>query len=352
MISPAAARGLVGIIVNPVSGRDVRRLAARAGTSTPEDKRNQVQRVIVGAAAAGARGVVLPRDPFRIADAAVEALGVDIEIELLDTDACCHPRDTPVAARELRARGCGAVIVLGGDGTNRQVAKSWPDVPLVSISTGTNNVFPAMVEATTAGAAAGLVASGRIPLTRVSRRAKIVAVEIEGERDDLALIDAVHLVNDSIGNRLPYDPASIRRVVLSRAEPSAVGISPIGGLLHPTKACDDRGVEVECVAPQESTRPPLLVPISPGLYSEVSVSASRELELGERVEIRGPGLLAFDGDRERVLAPEQRAHLRVERAGPYVIDVDLALMRAAAAGSFRDGRTWRDTRNSVSSTCC
>ena len=168
----------IGIVVNPLSGRDVRRLAARAGTSTPDDKRNQVQRIIVGAAAAGAEQVVLVSDPFRIADAAVEALGVDIEVEMLDLGTRCHPRDTPAAVEAMRKRGCGVLVVLGGDGTNRQVAKSWPEVPLVSISTGTNNTFPSMVEATVAGAAAGLVASGRVPLEAVSRRAKVVRAAI------------------------------------------------------------------------------------------------------------------------------------------------------------------------------
>jgi predicted polyphosphate/ATP-dependent NAD kinase len=338
----------VGIVVNPVSGRDVRRLAARAGTSTPDDKRNQVQRIIVGAAAAGAEQVVLVSDPFRIADAAVEALGVDIEVEMLDLGTRCHPGDTPAAAEAMRQRGCGVLVVLGGDGTNRQIVKCWPDAPLIPISTGTNNVFPTMVEATMAGAAAGLVASGRVPLEAVSRRAKIVRAAIDGETDDLALIDAVHLVDDSTGNRLPYEPANIRRILVSRAEPCAVGISPIAGLLHPTTAEDDRGVEVTCGA----VGAPLLVPISPGLYTELGVVSSRELPLGERVEVAGPGLLAFDGDRERDLAPGQGASLWVERSGPPVIDVPAALREAARRGSYREGRPWRDHRTSLSSTCC
>ena len=338
----------IGIIVNPVSGRDVRRLAARAGTSTPEDKRNQVQRIIVGAAAAGAEQVVLVSDPFRIADSAVEALGVDIDVQMLDLTTRCHPRDTPASVEAMRERGCRVLVVLGGDGTNRQIAKSWPDAPLVSISTGTNNVFPSRVEATMAGAAAGLVASGRVPLEAVSHRAKVVRIAIDGEPDDLALIDAVHLVEDSTGNRLPYEPAKIRRIVVSRAEPCAVGISPIAGLLHPTTEADDRGVAVAC----GEAGGPLLVPISPGLYTELGVIDSRELKLGERVELTGPGLLAFDGDRERNLAEGQAASLWVERSGPRVIDVPATLREAAQRGSYREGRPWRDHRGSASSTCC
>ncbi len=44
----------------------------------------------------------------------------------------------------------------------------------------------------------------------------------------------------------------------------------------------------------------------------------------------GPGVLAFDGERERVLKPDQRARLTVQRDGPWVIDVAKTLARAAA----------------------
>jgi hypothetical protein len=338
----------VGIIVNPLSGRDVRRLAARAGTSTPEDKRNQVQRILVGAAAGGARQAVLVRDPFRIADSAVAALGIEIDVELLDLATRCHPSDTPTAALAMRERGCGALVVLGGDGTNRVIARVWPDAPLVPVSTGTNNVFPTMVEPTMAGAAAGLVASGRVPLEEVARPCKVVRVAIEGEPDDLALIDVVHLVDDTLGNRMPYDTTKIRRVVVSRAEPCAVGISPVAGLLHPVPAAEDAGVEVHCLPGGD----PLLVPISPGLYTEMAIAGSRKLALEEEVVIEGPGLLAFDGDRERVLAPGQKARVWVERTGPIVIDVPATLREAARRGSYRDGRHWHDHRTNLSSTCC
>ena len=123
-----------------------------------------------------------------------------IEVELLDLSASCSPRDTATATQAMRTHGCGAVVVLGGDGTNRQVAKTWPDAPLVPMSTGTNNVFPSMVEATTAGAAAGLVASGRIPLDCVSRRAKVVVVGCvppnvpsEGGGDDVEVGDGTEV---------------------------------------------------------------------------------------------------------------------------------------------------------------
>ncbi len=333
----------LGVVVNPASGRDVRRLFARAGSSSPDDKRNQVERILVGAAAAGVRRAVLVSDPFRIADAAVAALGVDLEIDLRDIRASAHPRDTARAVEVMREAGCGALVVLGGDGTSRLVAGAWADAPILPLSTGTNNVFPWMVEATVAGAAAGVVASGRVGLAEAASRAKVARVEIEDEKDDVALIDAAHMVGDSTGNLMPFDPELLRTLVLARAEPAAVGLSPIGGLLEPCGRDDDFGVVVEA-APEADGRP-LLAPISPGLYRRVHVGEVRRVALGERVEVEGPGLLAFDGDRERPLADGQRATLRIERDGPWVIDPARALRRAAERGSYTGELHWHDHRD-------
>lgn len=44
----------------------------------------------------------------------------------------------------MAERGARCIVTLGGDGTNRAVAKESGAIPLVPISTGTNNVFPFM----------------------------------------------------------------------------------------------------------------------------------------------------------------------------------------------------------------
>ncbi len=330
----------VGIVVNPASGRDVRRLAARAASDTPQSKRNTVARAVIGAAAAGAGRFSVVRDPFAIGTGAVENLRIRARFDVLDVGASLSPRDTVAAVERMRAAGCRALVVLGGDGTNRIVARTWSDAPLMPLSTGTNNVFPRMVEATVAGAAAGLVAARAVALDEVAPPVKRVAVEIEGEADDLALIDAAFLVGDRSGNLMPFEPANLRLVVLARAEPDAVGMSPIGGLLEPCGADDDAGVAVWCRPPGTGARD-LLAPISPGLYRPVGVERHRRVSLGEPVEVTGPGLLAFDGDRERELAAGQRAVLRVLRDGPRVIEPQRALRLAAARG-WMLGRHWHD----------
>jgi hypothetical protein len=343
----------VGVLANPMSGRDVRRLAARASRTTQESKREQIARAVIGAVAGGAKRVLVTREPFRIATGAVENLRLDAEIEVLDLEVDVDARDTERGAAAMREAGAGALLVLGGDGTNRCVARAWRDAPIVPLSTGTNNVFPVMVEATMAGAATGLVASGAVTLDEVATRAKLVHVEIEDEPDDVALVDAAFLVGDRVGNFMPLDPTRIRRLVLARSEPAAVGASAIGGLVMPSSADDEFGVDVECVEHERGGRV-VLAPISPGLYRNVHVAEARRLEMGEPVEIQGPGVLAFDGDRERTLAPGQATRLRVLRDGPRVIDVGRALALASERGAFTDRGPWRDAFDGAFSdtSCC
>lgn len=344
------SRPTVGVLANPASGRDVRRLAARAGLSTLESKRNQVMRAVIGATAGGAERILIPKDPLRVAVGAVEGLAVEVAVETIDVGARHAADDTRRAAHRMRELGCDVLIVLGGDGTNRAVAQSWPDAPIVAISTGTNNAFPRMVEATTAGLAAGLVASRAVPLDEVAMRAKVVRFGAAGAVEDLALIDAVHLVDDDVGNLMPFDAERIRTVVLTRADPAGIGVSPIGGLLEPCRAEDDFGVLVRCTTHEEGGRA-LLVPISPGLFRRVHVGEVRRLALGESVVVEGEGVLALDGDRERALSPGHPFRLRVVREGPLAIDVARTLAVAARLGVMLDRPAPRDTLGNLPGCC-
>jgi hypothetical protein len=346
--------GILGIIINPHSGRDARRLFARAGTSTIDDKRSQVTRLVVGAAAAGVRKILLSPDAFRIASAATDALALPVECEILDLQTTGRGADSQQAARAMREAGCRAIVALGGDGTSRAITQAWRDVVLLPLSTGTNNVFPVQVEATIAGAAAGLVASGRLALKDAAQRAKMMDVRCNDGRQSIALIDAALLVNDHPGSLLQADPERLSRILLTRAEPASVGLSPVGGLLMPCDAEEDFAVEVRTrpeANPSESGKT-LRAPLSPGLYQTVGIEAAKRVELGAEVRWTGPGLLAFDGDRELVLEANQSATLQVTRTGPWVIDCKRTLRAAALQGLFLDLGAWQDLRGRSGAGCC
>ena len=81
------------------------------------------------------------------------------------------------------------------------------------------------------------------------------------------------------------------------------------------------------------------------------ITQSQRVKLGEAITLHGPGILAFDGDREISLATGEEATLRIERLGPNVIDVDLALRRAAERNLYLDRAPLRDGHG-ILPECC
>lgn len=314
----------LGIIVNPFSGRDVRRVAARASTSDHHEKQQQVTRLVLGALSMGVEKVFLGHEPFRINEKAVENLAERDRIEILRYQLTHSAEDTRTMAALMWEAGCRVFVVLGGDGTSRIVAGSFPDATLLPLSTGTNNVFPYRVEASVAGMAAGLVAAGKVSTEECLRCKRVIVTQ--GDVTEIALIDAVMLHNDFIGSLLPFQAENLGKVVLTRAEPASIGISPIGGFVIPTGHRDDRGVLASC-DPKATTR--VNVPLSPGLHQEVGIADVQALTLGELVTFTGPCILAFDGDRMLQLDEGETAVARVERDGPKIIETEI-IMRLAA----------------------
>ena len=266
--SPDGVReGPVGIACNPASGKDVRRLTARASVFDNQEKHAIVRRAIVGAVAAGAREFRYVPDTHEIASSAFAEFEGELVAKPVDAPLTGSALDTVRGAAALEAAGCAAVITLGGDGTNRAFTRGWPDAPLLPVSTGTNNVFPRVVEATVAGSAAGAVATGRVALGEVARRAKRIAVEIDGESDDLALIDAVLTSDRFIGSRALTQADRLQAALVTRADPAGIGITSIGGLLHPVRDDEDVALWLELGEGGD----PVAAPIAPGHFQEVPV---------------------------------------------------------------------------------
>ena len=318
----------LAICVNPMSGRDVRRLAARATNMTHEAKRDMVARIAAGADMAGVTDLYVTREPFRIASAALELMELDCRVHVLEHEIAHDAGDTQRAVEAFLSAGCDTVVTLGGDGTNRALAKATSRVKLVPLSTGTNNVFPQLIEPTVGGVVAGFVATGELPLDTVARRCKLIHLERANGRTDAGVIDAVLLRDDHVGNLLPFDSRRIASMLLTRAEPDAIGMSPIGGYLDPVYDEDDRALFVEMG--EHGVR--FKAPLSPGLFREVSVARHRRVAFDEVVTFRGPGVLALDGDRDLKLDDGEIVKARVKRDGPIVIDVAAAMRLVVSRG--------------------
>lgn len=339
--------GTVGVIVNPIAGKDIRRLVSAASHTSDSAKIDVITRAVRAALESGAERVLLAADPHRLAERATVGLGSIVEI--LDTSVHGERGDTIAAATRMWKEDAGALIVLGGDGTCRDVALGWPDAPLIAISTGTNNVYPSAIDATSAGSAAGFVATGAVVQATVCRRSKRITTTIDsghGIIDDLALVDLAVVDTMFVGSRAVLDPTTVRVVLASTASPATTGLSSIAGRVHPVDRWTPGGVLVRLGAGGR----PLRVPLVPGSFTTVEVIEIVPLAEGVRVELRGPGVLAFDGERDRRLGADATVCARVEMTGPLIIDVEATLLAAVGAGLFDAPRCARSTSVSTSST--
>ena len=321
----------VGLIANPAAGRDIRRLTAHASVVPNHEKAAIVRRVLHGLAAAGVDKVMYLADNAGIVTAAIDG-GAPVPTGALPHRAHGLAADSTEAARLLAAAGVGAIVTLGGDGTNRAVAAGCGDVPLVAISTGTNNVVPTMVDGTVAGLAAGLVAAGAVPFEQVAARSKRVEVTVDGATD-FALIDAAACSDAFVGARAIWDPGRVQALVLTRAAAWSVGLSAVGGQLDAVGPDEPAALYVELGPGHE-----VLAAIAPGVVARVAVAGWRRLELGEAVPLgAGACVIALDGEREMMVRGQATA--AVTRTGPRMVDIQATLRVAAASGGTRRPRS-------------
>ena len=318
--------GTVGIIASPSAGKDVRRLVANAGSVGDVDKIAVIRRAAIGAVEGGADRLLVLDDKRHLIRRALDTAVADVEVAVLDLEPMGSGRDSQRAAAALAAQGADAVLAFGGDGTCRDVAKGWLDAPLVPLAVGTNNVFPLHIEATLGGLAAGMVASGRLALADVAVPAKVIHVEIDGGPDDLALVDVVLVAGDFVGSRAVWHIEDVVAAVFAIADPASIGLSAIGAASVPTTRDDDGGVFVR-TGPGGTT---VRAPIAPGTFADIHLEAAEALTPGETVVFSGPGVLAFDGERDHVLGHGDQVRLTIERNGPLVIDPVLATRLAAS----------------------
>ena len=317
----------IAIVVNPMSGRDVRRVAARASSMTHEHKRDMVARIAAGADSAGVEEIYVVKEPFRIASMALEWMKLNAEVIELIVPLEHQASDTELAVGAFLEHGVTSFVSLGGDGTNRIITRVAKDIDLIPISTGTNNVFPSLIEPTIAGIVAGLNARRRLDFEDVKERAKVMHIQTAAGLEDIGLIDAVLLEDDFVGNFLPFDAKKIKRVLLTQALPDSIGISPIGGYLEAVTSKENYGLLVEMGRGKSYP-----VPISPGLFQTVSVDSHQRILFGEEVVFTGSGVLALDGDREHAITRDTPISVSIRRDGPHVIDIAAAMRHAVAEG--------------------
>lgn len=309
----------VGIIANPVSGKDIRRLVAHGSVFDNQEKVRIVRRLLTGLEAVGVSSVVFMPDEYAIVPRAVRGVTLSLTPEPIEMRTRNNQDDSTRAARIMAEAGVRVIVVLGGDGTCRAAAKGNDSVPMLPLSTGTNNVFPYMVEATIGGLAAGLVAVGAVPREAgVYRTCRLEILEQE-RIIDIALVDAAVYNDTFVAARAVWDMNKVSQIFLTRARPDAIGLSAVGGQLVTISPKDPKGLHLLLGngGPRRIT-----APIAPGLLQPVSVKREDAMKVGDVLPVETtPCVLALDGEREVVVKKGGVYSVRLSDQGPLVIDL-------------------------------
>jgi predicted polyphosphate/ATP-dependent NAD kinase len=296
-----------------------------------------IQRMLTAFGAVGVHRVLLSTDLGGISAAVFRATerrrAADPrwpEVEFLDGQPIRQTaQDTVDAVRRMVTAGARVITGLGGDGTARVAASAAGDVPMLALSTGTNNVFPAVREATVAGLAAGLVATGVVPVEVATTRAKLLEVRV-GDRAEMALVDVAVSTERHVGARAVWDPAMVTQLFCAFAEPDAIGLSSVLGQLAPVGRHEPHGItaRLSAGAPRQ-----VLAPIAPGLVVPVGVGEVEPMRPGSvhRVDARA-GVIAVDGERELTFGPGEEPAVRLRPDGPRCVDVPAVLAASARLG--------------------
>jgi hypothetical protein len=234
----------------------------------------------------------------------------------------------------MREQDFGCILVLGGDGTSRAVASHCGDVPLLPISTGTNNAFPRMLEGTLAGMAAACVVRA-LDGEEALERAPILRLFADGEEVSHALVDIAVIDTLDRGALAIWEGQSIRELFLAQARPDSIGLSAIGGCLAPLEPGCGEGLQLQLGETGDPACTHVTAPMAPGLVERIAVKEFARF--GERVDVRATeGVFAFDGEREMAIDSERRWEVVFDPQGPRVVDVQRALCLGIERGLFRD----------------
>ncbi|NOX32729.1 MAG: ATP-NAD kinase [Deltaproteobacteria bacterium] len=322
---------LIGIIANPASGKDIRRLVAYSSVVDNQEKIRVVRRVLMGLQAASIHHIAYMPDYHGIVERALDGLHADLSAERLQFEVKADQRDSIKAAQLLAQQGAGCIVTLGGDGTNRVVAKGAGQVPILPLSTGTNNVFPYMVEGTVAGLAAGLIGTGKVSREEGTFQSTRLEVVIENKVADIALVDAVVSADVFIGSRAIWKTDKIRQIFLNRSSPANIGFSSIGGMLRSIAPDEPFSMALELGKNGLS----VTAPIAPGIIEDVLIENMQLMAAGEEMDITfSPCVVALDGEREVEIKKGQKATIRLSADGPFVVDVSRTMAFAVNKENF------------------
>jgi hypothetical protein len=301
----------LGLITNPASSKDIRRLTGLARVVDVEEKANLVARLLAGVGSVDGLSVIALDDRSGLVRRAVRLAGSSAPpVELLDVEAEGTEADTRRAAARLATFAVEALEVVGGDGTVRAAAEGWPGARLVPLAAGTNNAFALTDEPTVVGLAAALAVTGDMAAFTPT-----TAVTVEtSDGTAVAVIDAIAVRDRWIGSGAIWDPDRMVEGLVTSARRTAVGLASVSAAFGPLQTGHARWIRFGGTTTVRAV-------FGPGLVCDVPVAEHRDVPIGASMPISGEaGLVALDGER-RLPAAGGRATVI---AGPRVLDPVIA----------------------------
>ncbi|MFB6149837.1 MAG: NAD(+)/NADH kinase [Halobacteriales archaeon] len=323
----------IGLIVNPAAGRDSRRLVGSAVVSDTYAKRLATRSFLEGVNAVSdpVTVSVMPDHAGIGEDAVTAASGVDTRV--LDMPVQARREDTRTAASAFR-EDADCIVVFGGDGTTRDVALECGEVPILPISTGTNNVVPDCVDGTAAGIAGALIATGAVSPDTVTDHHGMVAGSIEGSTTSRSIrgLATLGIVDTRFtGTRAILRGTDFLGGVVSRSSPRDSGLSGIVGSIAPSNPTDPGGMAVTLGDPEETANSVSAMTV-PGSIERIGIESVSRLDTDETAEFRiEEGVVSVDGERH-VEVSDATVTFRPTTAGTRIVDVEAVFERAADEG--------------------
>jgi hypothetical protein len=320
---------IVGLISHSGAAQDVRRLTSLARKIDVHERVNVAARILAGLAATPDVSVCYLDEPTRIVERALAMLaaqpqGSSLEARSVGPRGARHAADTRAASAALADVGAACVVTHGGDGTNRAVACGWPDAVIIALPGGTNNAFSRCVDPTAAGFAAGLYATAPDRFAANVSATTGLSIAIGPDAVETAMIDVALVSDQWLGARAIWDPSRLVEAVVVNGDPSVPGLAGVAGMLAPGDGDHSTAVHLRFGSPGHE----ILAPLGPGQLVPLRIRDCHLLGPDETIEMRGPGTLAFDGEREVVLRDTEAVRIRLA-GGARVLDV-VGLLRAHA----------------------
>jgi len=304
---------IIGLIANPASSKDIRRLTGLARVIDIEEKANLVARLLVGIGSIPGISVLALDDPAGLVRRAARLAGHHgPEVGYIPIEATGTEADTRICAGYLAGHDARALITVGGDGTVRAAAEGWPEAPLIPVAAGTNNAFALGDEPTVTGLAAALAITQADDA--FSPTTAIAVQTTDGQA--LAVIDAVVVRDRWVGAGAIWDPRQLVEAFVTSSRRTAVGVASISAALGPLPAGYARRITF---GGDRTVR----AVFGPGVVLDIPVAEHQDLPQGAEVHLaETAGLIALDGERR---LPAVDGVVRLV-PGPWVLDLEAALL--------------------------